>query len=201
MISYIIGDVAQVQEGSIVLENNKIGYYITMPGSSLYRLSQADTDIKVYTYMAVREDDVSLFGFLTKGELDMFKLLIQVSGVGPKAAIGILTSISVDDLKMAIVSEDDKMIAGAKGVGRKTAQKIVVELKGKINKDITAQGGLAASQVSAGLVAKTAAGEAVDALEALGFSRTSSVRAVSQIELTDGMTASDIIGLALNIIE
>jgi len=201
MISYIIGDVTYVSEGQIILENNGIGYSVTMPGSSLYRLSQSDTDVKVYTYMAVREDDVSLFGFLTRAELEMFKLLITVSGVGPRGAIGILSSISVDDLKMAIAAEDDRLIAGAKGVGKKTAQKIVVELKGKIDKEMTASSPAGSQLPGTGLVAKTASGEAVDALEALGFSRTASVRAVSLLEITDDMTASDIIGAALKIID
>ena len=138
MISYIIGTVDTVSEGFIILENNGIGYKISMPGSSIYAIGGMDGEVKVYTYMAVKEDDVSLFGFLTRAELEMFKLLITVSGVGPKGAIGILSSISVEELKMAIAAEDHKLIAGAKGIGGKTAQKIVVELKGKIDKEVFA---------------------------------------------------------------
>ncbi len=201
MISYINGTITYVAEGLAVVENNGIGYNIIMPGSSLYRLSQGDADVKVYTYMAVREDDVSLFGFLTRNELEMFKLLITVSGVGPKGAIGILSSISVDDLRMAISAEDDRLIAGAKGVGKKTAQKIVVELKGKIDKDVFGQSGTSSPGGKDRPAAVSETGEAIDALEALGFSRTAAVRAINQIDITDDMSASEIIGQALKVIE
>ena len=133
----------------------------------------------------------------------MFKLLITVSGVGPKGAIGILSSINVDDLKMAIAAEDSKMISGAKGIGSKTAQKIVVELKGKISKDIlsSSQAGTASGSVQTANVSRSITGEAIDALEALGFSRTSAVRAINQIEITEDITASELIGQALKIID
>ena len=201
MINYIIGNVTAVSDSYIILENNGIGYMITMPSSSIYAIGNMDGDIKVHTYMAVKEDDVSLFGFLTAAELEMFKMLITVSGVGPKGAIGILSSISVDELKMAIAAEDSKLIAAAKGIGSKTAQKIVVELKGKIGKDVFAsQGALTASQ-GALSGKRTAVHEAIDALEALGFSRSSAVRAIDQLGSLDGMTVSEIIGQALKIIE
>lgn len=201
MISYIIGNVTAVSDSYIILENNGIGYLITMPSSSIYAIGNMDGDVKVHTYMAVKEDDVSLYGFLTAAELEMFKMLITVSGVGPKGAIGILSAITVDELKMAIAAEDSKLIAAAKGVGSKTAQKIVVELKGKVGKDVFAsQGGLAASS-GAFTGKRTAVHEAIDALEALGFSRSSSVRAIDQLGSLDGMTVSEIIGQALKIIE
>ena len=202
MISYIIGTVTAVSEGFIILENNGIGYKIIMPGSSLYRMSSADDSIKVFTYMAVREDDVSLYGFLTRAELEMFKLLITVSGVGPKGAIGILSSISVDELKMAISAEDSKLIAGAKGVGGKTAQKIVVELKGKVEKNDAFAGG-SSQPVSSPEIAsdKSIVSEALAVLEALGFGRSESVRAINQIEITPEMTSSELVGSALKIID
>lgn len=202
MISYIIGTVTYIAEGQIILENGGIGYSIMMPASSLSRISQGDSEIKVYTYMAVREDDVSLYGFLTRQEMEMYKLLITVSGVGPKGAIGILSSISVDDLKMAISAEDDRLISGAKGVGKKTAQKIVVELKGKIDKDFLSQSSSYSGIPSTGSSSHgSETAEAIDALEALGFSRTSAVRAVGQIENAGDMTASEIIGQALKVID
>lgn len=201
MISYIVGKVSSVNENSIILENNGIGYYITMPGSSLYAIGNMDGDVKVHTFMAVKEDDVSLYGFLTSAELEMFRLLITVSGVGPKGAIGILSSITVDELKMAIVSEDSKLIGSAKGIGSKTAQKIVVELKGKISKEVAASSGSTAASSSAFSAKRSEVTEAIDALEALGFSRSSAVRAINQIEDTGSLTASQIIGQALKVIE
>ncbi len=201
MISYIIGNVTAVSDSHIILENNGIGYMITMPSSSIYAIGNMDGDVKVHTYMAVKEDDVSLYGFLTAAELEMFKMLITVSGVGPKGAIGILSAITVDELKMAIAAEDSKLIAAAKGVGSKTAQKIVVELKGKVGKDVFASQGSLSASSGAFSGKRTAVHEAIDALEALGFSRSSSVRAIDQLGSLDGMTVSEIIGQALKIIE
>ncbi len=199
MISYIIGNVAQIGDNYIVLDNNGIGYFILMPMSSLSRIGANEGEVKVYTYMAVREDDVSLFGFLSKGELEMFKLLIQVSGVGPKGALGILSSIGVDELKMAIAADDAKLISGAKGIGSKTAQKIVVELKGKIEKEVYIS---SANQTSSAQIkSASVSSEALDVLEALGFSRSSGMKALSQIEISDNMNASDIVSKALEIIE
>ena len=202
MISYIKGTIAAVGENFAVIENNGIGYMITMPGSSLYAIGNMDGEVKVLTYMAVKEDDVSLYGFLTTSELEMFRMLITVSGVGPKGAIGILSSITADELKMAIAAEDSKLIASAKGIGSKTAQKIVVELKGKVGKEVLISDSLKApSPGDAFAGRKSAVHEAIDALEALGFSRSSAVKAINQLEEIDDLTASDIIGRALKIIE
>ena len=136
MISYIKGTIAAVGENFAVIENNGIGFKLFMPGISLASLYAGQPDVKLYTYMAVREDDISLFGFTGKDELEMFTMLIQVSGVGPKGAIGILSSMTVDTLRLAIAAEDPKMISQAKGVGKKTAEKIVIELRGKVDKNI-----------------------------------------------------------------
>ncbi|MGI6071994.1 MAG: Holliday junction branch migration protein RuvA [Lachnospiraceae bacterium] len=202
MIGYIIGTVTAVSEGLIVLENNGVGYNIIMPGSSLYKLGVNDTDVRVYTYMSVREDDVSLFGFLSRNELNMFKMLITVSGVGPKGAIGILSSIGVDELKMAIAAEDAKLISVAKGVGSKTAQKIIVELKSKIDKDLLLRGESIPSDAgSAAGSSSSITSEAIEALEVLGFGRTASVKAINRIEITEGMTSSELVSLALGVIE
>ena len=201
MISYIIGTVSYVSDNFIILENHGIGYKITMPGSSLYAIGSMAGEVKVHTFMSVKEDDVSLFGFLTSAELEMFKLLITVSGVGPKGAIGILSSITVDELKMAIAAEDSKLIAAAKGVGSKTAQKIVVELKGKVDKEMLSSVGSQPSAGAAAGVKGSNVSEAIDGLEALGFARTASVRAVGQIENPESMSVSDLIGQALKVIE
>ena len=134
MLAYIRGTVAQIGDNHIVLDNSGIGYMIFMPASSLYSLKEA-AEVTVHTYMAVREDDVSLFGFVTQDELKMFKNLITVSGIGPKNALSILSSFSVEELRLAIAAGDAKLIASSKGIGSKTAQKIVVDLKDKISKE------------------------------------------------------------------
>ena len=201
MISYIIGTVAGIEENSIVLENGGIGYRIFMPGPSAYALTPG-SEVKVYTYMAVREDDVSLFGFTSAPDLEMFRMLLTVNGVGPKAALGILSSIETDELKMAIAAEDPKLISGAKGVGAKTAQKIILELKGKISKDVLSGAG-ADGLLKAAVQPKahSAAAEAVEVLEALGFSRSESTEALSQVVGAEDMDSSQLVSAALKLID
>lgn len=200
MIGYIIGTVKQIDDNSVILENNGIGYIITMPISSICRISPGEEEVKVFTYMAVREDDLSLFGFLSKAELDMFKMLIQVSGVGPKGAVGILSSIGVEELRMAIAAEDSKLIAASKGIGTKTAQKIVVELKSKIDKEMISSGNtVVAAAVSS--AEKTTVSEALEVLEALGFSRSAGVKAINQVENPENLGASELVSQALKFID
>lgn len=199
MISYIKGSVNLIDEGYIILECSGIGYKISMPASSLYKIVQG-SEVCVYTYMSVKDDGISLFGFITAAEREMFELLLTVSGIGPKGALGILSSISADELKMAIAAEDSKLIAGAKGIGNKTAQKIVLELKGKIEKDQ----GFSAGHLNFGLSGALKAGplsDAADVLEALGFSRTSAVRAVNSVSGAEDMSSEEIISEALKVIE
>lgn len=189
MISYIKGVVSQVSENDIVLDNNGIGYLINMPLSSIIRLNEGD-EVKIHTYMAFGKEDISLCGFVTKSELEMFKLLLKVSGIGPKGALNILSSINVDNLKMAIASGDDKLIAASKGISSKTAQKIIVELKGKINSDLIS-GGMDISNVSSGK--DTRISEAISTVVSTGFDRSSCVRALANIDITETMTVDDII--------
>ena len=203
MISYIKGTVSLTEEGGIILECSGIGYRISMPASSLYKLSEGD-EAKVYTYMSVREDGISLYGFMTAAEEAMFELLIGVSGIGPKGALAILSSISIADLKTAIAAEDSKLIASAKGVGSKTAQKIVLELKGKMEKEVftlaSSKGAGDLSQGSGGR-ANAAQSGAIDVLEALGFSRSAAVRAVNSVAGSEKLTSEAIVNEALKIIE
>ena len=188
MLAYIKGTVSQIGENFIVLDNGGLGYLILMPTSSLFALNEAD-EVTVFTYMAVREDDISLFGFITKDELNMFKNLITVSGIGPKNALSILSSISVDELKMAIASEDSKLIAKSKGVGSKTAQKIVVELKDKMAKEAVSD------------VVKTSAKGSSDLETAIAFvsstgvSRAQCMKALNKAESLEGLDLDGIIDL------
>ena len=202
MIRYIKGTVNLTEEGGIILECSGIGYKISMPASSLYKLSEGD-EAKVYTYMSVKEDGISLYGFMTAAEEAMFELLIGVSGIGPKGALAILSSISIADLKTAVAAEDSKLIASAKGVGSKTAQKIVLELKGKTEKEVFAQVSSKGGDLlqGSGVRANTAQSGAIDVLEALGFSRSAAVRAVNNVAGSDKLTSEAIVNEALKIIE
>lgn len=133
MISYIIGDVKAIGEEGFVIENNKIGYYINSTLTSLSNI-QINNEYKIYTSMQVREDDISIYGFVSKEELEMFLLLISVSSVGPKIALGMLSSIDADDIKIAIVNNDIDTLTKAKGIGKKTASRIILELVDKVKK-------------------------------------------------------------------
>ena len=133
MISYIIGDVKAIGEEGFVIENNKIGYYINSTLTSLSNI-QINNEYKIYTSMQVREDDVSIYGFVSKEELEMFLMLISVSSVGPKIALGMLSSIDADDIKIAIVNNDIDTLTKAKGIGKKTASRIILELVDKVKK-------------------------------------------------------------------
>ena len=133
MISYIKGDVKAISEDGFIIENNKMGFFINSTLTSLSNI-QINNEYKIYTSMQVREDDISLYGFYSKDELEMFLLLISVSTIGPKIALGMLSSISADEIKIAIVNNDIDTLTKAKGIGKKTASRIILELVDKVKK-------------------------------------------------------------------
>lgn len=196
MIAYLKGDVAGIYEGQIVLEVGGIGYNVFMPQSSIDTIRGIGSEAKIYTYLAVREDSMSLFGFLTKDDLDFFKLLIQVNGIGPKGALGILSVMSVDDLKFSILSSDAKTISKAPGIGAKTAQRIIIDLKDKISLEDTFEHKLTAVKDSENDLTGIRQ-EAVEALCALGYSSTDSLRACRQVDITDGDDVETVLKAAL----
>lgn len=133
MISYIKGDVKAISEDGFIIENNNMGFFINSTLTSLSNI-QINNEYKIYTSMQVREDDISLYGFYLKDELEMFLLLISVSTIGPKIALGMLSSISADEIKIAIVNNDIDTLTKAKGIGKKTASRIILELVDKVKK-------------------------------------------------------------------
>lgn len=190
MIGYIKGTVAGMEDDYIILDNQGIGYQIRMPLSSVFRLSEG-MEVTVYTYMAFGKDDVSLCGFLSRAESDMFRMLLKVSGIGPKGALNILSAADAETLKLAILTGDDKMIAASKGISPKTAQKIILELKGKIRKEMPE----AAAEIKTANTpdTKPLIHEAVDTVAATGFDRAKVMRAVSKIEIREDMTVDQLI--------
>ncbi len=187
MIAYLRGNVAEVEKDSIILECQGIGYRIFMPVSALERMKEGDGERIVHTYLNVREDAMLLYGFLTKNDLSVFRLLLGVSGVGPKAAMGILSYFSWEDLSFAVVSDDAAAIARAPGIGKKTAQKVILELKDKLHlqdafEEKSGQGAPGSEQDADPKASKDpeAAREAVEALVALGYGRTEAAKAVRQ---------------------
>ncbi len=151
--------------------------------------------------MQCREDGVSLFGFASREELAVFRMLIGVSGIGPKGAVGLLSAVSVDDLRFAVLSEDEKTIARAPGIGAKTAKKLILELKDKFRLEDAFEQKLAASGAEAadaeGNDSRSMISEAIQALTALGFSGTEASRAVNSIALTSDMTSDELLKAAL----
>ncbi len=198
MYAYIRGSLAEVALDHIVIDVNGIGYNITIPTNCYEYLPGEGQECKIYTYLCVREDAMLLYGFLTKDDLEIFKLLITVSGIGPKGAISILSAMSADDLRFAILAGDSKAISKAPGVGAKTAQRAILELKDKLSLEDAfekkLEHGSSAPQLSSNQVVKN---EAVMALTALGYSSAESLKAVSKVEITEDMDVEVVLKQAL----
>lgn len=202
MIHFVKGVLETVTENSVVVENNGIGFEIMVPLSVISNLPQTGNEVKIYTYTYVREDALQLYGFLTGDELAMFKLLITVSGIGPKGALGILSVMDADALRFAILADDAKSISKAPGIGGKTASKLILELKDKMDFEEAVENALDRGQAAATGGKRfadvgTAANEAIQALVALGYTSTEAVKAVKRVELTEDMTVEDILRAGL----
>ena len=191
MISYIKGVIDTVEHDKVIIENNNMGYNVLMSQSATEVLGQGE-EIKIYTYLHVKEDAMQLFGFLSKNELEMFKKLISVSGVGPKGGLAILSALPENNLQMAIISGDAKAISKAQGIGAKTAQRIIIELKDKI--DLEEMLEVSSEAISSN---NSIQSDAIDALIALGYSKTESFNAVKKISVDENMDVEDILKLAL----
>lgn len=197
MIAYVKGELAAIEETSVILENQGMGFRIYTPiREDLLRLG-VGSQIKLHTYMNVREDAMILFGFLQPEALSLFKQLINVNGVGPKYALAILTAMSVDQVIMAIASEDKKALTKVAGIGPKTAGRIILDLKDKVS--FTTGSGETEMPVGAGPMetgTDGAGSEAVMALMALGYSQSEAAGAVSKVAQPD-MTVEEIIKQSL----
>lgn len=178
MLAYIKGILASVSQDSIVVETRDIGYNMLIPTSVINDLPPISEPVKIYTYLHVREDAMVLFGFLTEEDKATFKQLITVSGIGPKGALGVLSAMSTYELKVAIMNNDVKGICTAPGIGKKTAQKLILELKDKLKIDDYTE--MMNEDIASGNTSGTKGviEEAVEALVSLGYSSHESYRAV-----------------------
>lgn len=192
MITYVKGELTDIYDNYIVIEAFGIGYEIMVPASIVAELPSMGKDVKIYTYQYVREDSLDLYGFLTKEDLKVFKLLITVNGIGPKGALNILSVIRPDELRLAVISDDVKAIQKAPGIGNKTAQKLIIELKDKLSFDDV----VVKSDV-AGFVANSSRDEAIEALVALGYSSSEAVKAVRGVDNADTMDSETLLKAAL----
>lgn len=198
MIAFIIGNVIEIEENKIILEHQGMGFNINIPSTVANRVSYGE-QIRLFTYMNVKEDDISLFGFLSQDDLKMYKMLLNVNGIGPKAALGILSAMSADELRFAVLADDAMAIAKAPGIGKKTAQKLILELKDKLSLEDAFEQKLSNKAVADGECSKTskASDEAVQALAALGYSASDALRAVKQVDGVQELTVEEILKAAL----
>lgn len=196
MFEYIKGTIEKIYENGIVLDNNGIGYDIKVPTSLFNVYHLVGTQAKIYTYLYIREEIIALYGFESKESLEMFKLLITVNGIGPKAAISILSVLSLSDLKFAILSDDSKSIAKAQGVGAKTASKLVLELKDKIKLEDAFENKLDGNSKDSSNQS-VAVSEATMALVALGYTNGEALKAITKSGDLEGLDTESIIKLAL----
>lgn len=203
MISYIRGELIAIEEEKVIVEVNGVGFGIFMPAQSMNLLPTIGEEVKLHTYMNVREDAMQLFGFLTKDDLNVFKLIIGVSGIGPKGGLSILSELSPDELRFAVMSHDVKAISASQGIGKKTAEKLIIELKDKLSIEDVLQrveDSETRTSVSANHQDNQIQAEAIQALVALGYGNSEALRAVKKVDITEETSVEDVLKLALKYI-
>lgn len=197
MYSYIKGELVEIMDDTIVVEAGQIGYNIHIPASMTGNFAGIGQDVKIYTYLHVKEDDMKLYGFLTRDDLNIFKLLLGVSGIGPKGALAVLSVMTPDDLRFAVLGEDAKSISKAPGIGNKTAQRVILELKDKLSlEDAFAAKAEHVADANANSLSGVKS-EAVQALTTLGYTSSEALKAINTVELTEDITVEEVLKAAL----
>ena len=202
MIQFIRGKLVSVEEDRAIVDLNGVGYGIFMSVQSLSLLPQTGSEVKIHTYLNVKEDAMQLFGFLTRDDLMIFRLLIGVNGIGPKGGQAILSVLSPDDLRFAVLAGDVKAISAAPGIGKKTAEKLILELRDKLKIEDALEHKVSET-VDSGRTGKGAdhvQSEAVQALVALGYGSTEALRAVKQVPSDEGTDVESVLKAALKIL-
>ena len=196
MISYIKGILEDMSPGMVVVDNHGIGYQMMVPmrGESFPKIGQ---EIKIYTHMHVREDDVSLFGFLSKEEKEAFELLIGVNGIGPKVGLSVLSTLSVYELKMAVISEDVKTISKTPGLGPKGAKKLILEFKDKLSFEELEEDGVGAEIFDTSADSSDSVMITIEGLVSLGYSKSEAAIAVNKVEDAKDLTPEELLKKAL----
>ena len=199
MIAFLKGKIEELEETKAIVDVNGVGYGVFITGRDASILSGNRETVKLYTYLQVREDAMQLYGFLKKDDLHVFQLLLGVNGIGPKAALGILSVLSANDIRFAVLAGDAKAISRAPGIGAKSAQKIILELKDKFDLQETFDSSLAETENDAVVTVgdRQIQDEAVQALVALGYPAGESLKAVRSVQQTENMTTEDLLKAAL----
>ncbi len=179
MIAFVSGRLDQIGQDSVVVDVGGVGFLVSVSQDTIARLPQAGEQVKLYTYMNVTQDAFRLYGFLSRDDLDIFRRLITVSGLGPKGGQAILSVLTPDELRFAILTGDTKSITAAPGVGKKLAERIILELKDRFSDDELTGGVLTRGESAAAVIAEDDPGkEAIEALVALGYGGQEAMRAV-----------------------
>ncbi|MCD8019057.1 MAG: Holliday junction branch migration protein RuvA [Clostridiales bacterium] len=202
MIAYIKGTAAYAENDTVVLDHQGMGYQIRVPSTALEQIHMGQ-EITLHTYLYVREDALALYGFLTKEELRLFRLLLGVNGVGPRVALAVLSALSVEDLYYAVVSEDAKSIAKTPGIGPKGAKRMIIELKDKLDlRDLGIDEDAEMETEPSVSVVKgnDAAAETIEALMVLGYSNGEAYRAVHRVKGYADMDTEELLGEALKVL-
>lgn len=201
MISFIKGELVDIDQDKVVVECNNMGFNIFVTSQFISKIGSTGKEVKLYTHMSVREDGITLFGFERKEELKAFKLLITVSGIGPKGALAVLSVMTVEELKLAIMANDAKAISKTPGIGAKTASKVILDLKDKFDVDEVFVNMNLTGDVTADSDEFSADNDAVLALIALGYSKSEAVNGVRKaLKNSENADADELIRLALKFI-
>lgn len=199
MIAFVRGIIENLTEDNVVVDVGGVGYNVKISSGTAALMPGVGEEVKLYTYTSVREDAFQLFGFISRDELEIFKKLITVNGIGPKGGLSILSVMSADDIRFAVISGDAKMISKAPGIGKKTAERVILDLKDKISlEDTLVHKEMMNTSNAGGYKAEnTASNEAVEALTALGYSASDALRAVKAVSVVEDMDVEDILKQAL----
>ena len=198
MIAFVKGIIDDITEENLVIDIGGTGYNVKISTGTAAMLPGINEEIKLYTYTCVREDMFSLYGFLTRDDLEIFKKLITVNGIGPKGGLAILSVMSADDLRFAIMAGDAATISKAPGIGKKTAERVILDLRDKISvEDTLIHREMQPVQIGSSSDNNHAKNEAVEALTALGYSATDALHAVKNVHIDENMDVETILKLAL----
>ncbi len=196
MFAYIRGTLSDIDENTVILENNGIGYGLSSSMNTIRQLPAIGSEVKLNTKLIPKEDSLTLYGFYDKEELKMFELLLSVSGIGPKGALAILSSMTVSDIQFAVAGGDAKAFAAAPGVGKKTAERVIIDLKDKVDiigafeAKITTD--LSGGGKKVGPVT-TVKEEVLEALVSLGYSASNAARALDKMTITESTTTEQLL--------
>ena len=195
MLAYVRGTLSDIDDNIVIVENNGIGYGISSSMNTIRQLPAIGSEVKLETKLIPKEDSLTLYGFYDKEELKMFELLLSVSGIGPKGALTILSNMTVSDIQFAVAGEDAKAFAACPGVGKKTAERAIIDLKDKVDiigafeAKITSD--LSGKKTAASVI--TVKEEVLEALVSLGYSASNAARALDKMTITDSTTTEQLL--------